>query len=964
MIAVSGLFLGGLQASAATTSFDPGNLTGKALATELKKNWDANEMVYYHVGEGDYDAATENMYYFSYDPFTNKDYIEFINTNLLEYSTNGSSWKQVPNILLFEGEYSSSLDVTKLLKKDKKSGGVYTEVPLKLFVREAATGSALPLANYGKAGDNAISKTPDTSNAWVINFPLSRDAKPVVATSFKTTTIPKSDTTTKKFDGINAKALNTTFADQPEITYDPLTETIYVKEKDKPQHLTFTFDTGAPYSVTIPALVVDDPTDPDDVADLLPSVAIDNIYKDNRFTAIEVYNFDDVYVDFDYMIQNLATKVTVYSQDMEEIDVFKEIKDGAVVTEKKSIQGPVSAVASFTIPAKAKAPNVSVDYANNIVKGSTDKMESIGLDANGKFIGSTWFAFDEKNKNIADMAENLDDLTDESNPIIAKSIAVRTRATYNKRASAFKILERPTQPEFIAGAFASDGSIFKYDLRADGKEYITYTIPTGKTFAVAKPKELPVAYGTNTTSTIQYQVVGYKAQVGTAAVLDNPRTTANEAVAASADYAPEKNDVKKAWTDISWKVLKENELLGFDISAKTFTPLETEATYDYYRIELRVKAVTKPATGGQLLVPSKTVSTNAYPRAAKPVTISTTKAEGVTLTETTTFFYNPEITETQGNYFYQLYTATSKIATAPVKSANMEILVSGNGKEWKSNKTDKYIGILKDGTTYTFAVYADKTAFEAGVKSDTKLIGYINTAGEVFAMKSAKLNIRIAPIEGKPAVEEVKVDGVVTVPAQPAVLAKSASLSASITAYTTTPTKIAEAQLGVDTYGQASIYGDTGNYEYENVIINANESKSVFEFDVNLSRLEELINGRYTTASGWTKLPTVTLENSTTEKEYNLTEKLVTQLKDVYKSVDSTDVQNLLKTKGILYYVDVDVRVKNDKAIAIDTSKASTNVKLQAPFNPWVKVEFKESDKTTYINGTATTSDGKIEVAE
>ncbi|MDR0946230.1 MAG: hypothetical protein LBM87_00585 [Ruminococcus sp.] len=500
-----------------------------------------------------------------------RDILTFSAENKLrEYSFNGTAWLDPIPVFDDDGEILKyTADITKQIKTDGKNGDTATVI----YVREAAEFSevtsdpysGLPIVNAGSKISQGTTRQATTLNAGVIEIPASRGKAPTVSAAFKT-----AKTGDEPVDSINTALFRAEISQQKDVTYNPADGKIYIKKSETYRNYYFwTVDSVAPLEVP---------------------VETGSGYVDSEIT--------------DLISGNNAAKISV---------AYTEKELGSGLQEGTENFGPMSKTATLKIPASPAAPKITIDYNNGVYKGT-------------KAAATEYMIFTDK---WEDGISTTETANMPFGDIDGEFAAFRTKATYNKRASHWKVVEIPVSAE-ISG-------LTKIEIGE--KEYIKVELKKGTSgFAEPKTEEadteivgqsvigdgysassIPFAYGEtsekqNPNNTLQYQII-------------DPEVVNSKGKITK----PEK--IIKNWTNITWKPMdgiSGDDYGVFDVSGTSFTPPVTSES-DGYIMKIRVKANVKSTGSVQnIFAPSKPVEIKLSRRAeiGKPLKSSSLPAKG------------------------------------------------------------------------------------------------------------------------------------------------------------------------------------------------------------------------------------------------------------------------------------------------------------------------------------------------
>ncbi|MDR0947034.1 MAG: hypothetical protein LBM87_04755 [Ruminococcus sp.] len=513
---------------------------GAADGIKTKQEWAGNNLEGAILAAG-YSSPESALYEIvftssnvSEDPL--RDFIVF-KDNTYEYSYNGSTWFDLVKSPESTA-YPYTIDITKQIKADKKVSGAMTDQELVIYLRDKASDPAgqdptsfLPVANVNKDGVEGTSRGADKSIAYTIVIPVSRDAKPTVAASFKTTKQAEVG-----FDGVS-KVTYAADSAQKDVTYNPADNSLYIKK-----------DLTRKYFMSV-----------GDSYELIPLNGTD----------VEGMNYSKFSLD-SYNLNNAIKLNIAYAEVELNLKGTKVAADGDI-----EHLGPMSKPATLSIPKKPAAPKISVDIAKGTFKGTKalsmeyaiGKQSTETAATTGTLEWGAWTTVPEANMQVSDATDAL-------------YVAFRNKAVYNKRASEIRVVEMPESSAIT--------EIFNIE-NIEGKIYLTHELDVtdyaeplseegGSKFATGKSnKAIPFTYGENKVNTLQIKVTDMKN--------DTTDETTGDPVVVN-------DEVIQDWVDVTWSPLDGGEI-GKDkviLDITDYQPEADDATSDGYVIEVRVKA--------------------------------------------------------------------------------------------------------------------------------------------------------------------------------------------------------------------------------------------------------------------------------------------------------------------------------------------------------------------------------------
>ncbi|MDR0946229.1 MAG: Ig-like domain-containing protein [Ruminococcus sp.] len=640
-----------------------------------------------------------------------QDYLYFDDSYALrEFSFNGSTWLKptfidlstykADGVTVDVADFAYRADITKQIKNDKGTN----ETPLVIYVRRASTDPIgatkdgfLPVANVGKQAVDGVAVQPNTDNAGTVNIPVSRDAAPKIAASFKVEKLTGEAKTnlTDSIDGISA-VKRADIAGQKDVTFNAQDNSAYIKAGDKDRIYYFwTPDAVEPITATVASTATD-------------------------YVVAELG---------DLITSDTAVKISVAYQEKELSTVFATGTDA---------YGPMSKVATLSVGAKAAAPKITIDWVNGAFKGTKLGMEYMTFTPAGEGAGAMPATWNEDGAVIEANMPISKDLSDK-----ATHIAFRTSATYNKRASAWKVLEIPTvgaAPDQFTTTTIDGKAYLKLELKkydGDGSAITGYAVLTkdgvgagvvGKSKAAGgdngTASMLPYAYGGNALNGFQYRVVipgtpgtpeipAVEAVEAKAAVEDNPATADIDETAAAVEAVEGRAAVEavpgtpdtviKKWTNITFKPMDGGDGADYavlDITGEKFTG----TTEEPYMLQVRVKADSSAkGTDTVQFVPSDYITIDPKPGFVAVSDLTLTSA--TTAEEDATVVLAATVTPNDATYKvieWSIVTEGTTATGAAIGTGN-KLTVTGAGKVVVQAKIDKGTS-LTASFTKTFTI--------------------------------------------------------------------------------------------------------------------------------------------------------------------------------------------------------------------------------------------------------------------
>jgi uncharacterized protein YjdB len=381
----------------------------------------------------------------------------------------------------------------------------------------------------------------------------------------------------------------------------------------------------------------------------------------------------------DLLASDSAVKVSVAYQE-KELD--------AVVAVGTTSYGPMSKVATLSVGARAAAPKVTIDWTNGTFKGTkigTEYMSFTPAGADASADPAVW-----SYNGISDVANlSIDSLPDPT----ATYAAFRTAATYNKRASAWKVIAIPAVGDAPQGLST---------VKLDGKNYLKMTLMTydadtpaaitdyaqlvkddvgqdvvGKskvTTTNGTTSMLPYKFGGNDLNGFQYRVIREVSEV-------DDKGTPEE----TDDVTIITEEIVKKWTAITWKPMEGGgtnpDYAVFDISGAAFTG-------EGAVLQVRIKAFPKEKDGVKPYIPTRYVSMSPKPGFVAVSDVTLTTATTATVGDTLTLAATVTPAEaTNKDIEWSLVSASTDAAGAAI-DANDKLTVTGAGKVTVQAKID------------------------------------------------------------------------------------------------------------------------------------------------------------------------------------------------------------------------------------------------------------------------------------